>query len=412
MTELTETKPSLSTLPVNRLNLLLIGALVVQVIIAAIVFWPRGAATAGEPLLGDVASDDVTALTITNAEGETLTLVKEGEEWVLPDAGNFPALTQNVTELLDKLVAIESGRLVARTAESHARLQVAEDDFVNKVELTTGDGTETLYVGSAPNTGATNVRLGGQNNTYLTNQVNSWELNIQPSSWIDALYFSVTSNNVSRLELQNAQGTFTFERSLGEDDTPGDWALAQLGEDQALDQSTVTTLLSRVNNLRMVEPVGTEMQPEYGLDEPLSVVTLTEVDDEGTETVHTLHVGAQDSDGNYYVQSAGSEYVVLVASFTGDALNEQTLDDFVAQPPATEEGSEDGAATDESTGAEDAAFPTLEGAEPEEAAPASVDDAGAPSDEDSPAAETGATDSESAEPGESEASESEPDNGS
>jgi len=354
MTEMSATETNSSTflenLPISRFNQILVGVLLVQVLIAIIVFWPSGTAAVGEPLLGDLTADEVTQLTFTDADGNGVTLARRGDEWVLPEAGDYPALAANVTEVIDGLLAVSGDRLVTRTTDSHARLQVAEDEFVRRVELTTDEGTQTLYVGSAPSAGATHLRLADENETYLTNQINSFDLGTRVSSWIDTLYFNVPRDDVTRIELANANGEFVFTRELGEDGTSSEWTLADLGEGEELDTSTVSTLLTRVSDIRMVEPVGTESQPEYGLSQPLATVTLTTVNDEGTEETHTLTFGAQDDASNYYMQASNSDYIVRVANFTGDELTQKTRAGFLREPETSEETDESGDAGAPDTG--------------------------------------------------------------
>lgn len=368
MTELSATETNTTSFgnnwPISRFNQLLIGVLIVQIAIAVIVFWPRGSVATGELLLGELAVEDVSQIVLSDGNDNAVTLAQRDGEWVLASAGDYPAKSDDITAQLEKLLALNTDRLVARTADSHKRLQVAEADYVRKIELTTPDGVQTLYIGSSPGAGATHVRLDGQNETYLTSQINTFELRTQPSGWINTLYFSVPRDDITRIELENANGTFVFERTLDEEGEPGEWSMTDLAEGETLDTSTVSTLLTRVSELRMVEPVGVEAQPEYGLDDPLVTVVLTAVDDEGEETTHTLSFGVQDSDSNYYVKSSDSEYIVRVSSFTGDALQEETREEFLVEPEteedeaaATDDAADD--ATDDATGdATDAAEDT------------------------------------------------------
>ncbi|MCB0212802.1 MAG: DUF4340 domain-containing protein [Anaerolineae bacterium] len=313
----------------NRLQQILLITLVVQIALAVWLFWPKPAAsqTSG-PLLGDIATDSVTALTISDSDN-TLTLAKKDDGWVLPDAGDFPVTAEQVTTLLDNIEKVQTNRLVTQTDTSHRRLQVAPDDFNRRLELTLSDGTtHDLYVGSSAGAGATHVRADSQPEVYLTGDINAFDINPQASSWIDTLYFTVPQTTTTQLTLENGNGTFEFVKD-GEN-----WTMSDLAEDETFNQNAFTTMLNQLISVRMTEPIGTEAQADFGLDKPQATVTLGT-----TAETYTLMVGAknpEDSD-DYVFKASNSPYYVRISSFTGDNLINKTRADFL-EAPAEEEG--------------------------------------------------------------------------
>jgi hypothetical protein len=146
--------------------------MLLQVALIAYLFWPsQDSTTGGEVLLPGVSADGVTAITITDENGTSVSFNKEGATWTLADSDGYPANSQKIAEALGKLTAINSDRLVTRTAGSHGRLQVAEGDYLRKVDITTASGTQTLYLGSSAGASTTHVRAAGNDATYLTNEV-------------------------------------------------------------------------------------------------------------------------------------------------------------------------------------------------------------------------------------------------
>jgi hypothetical protein len=141
----------------TRLNQILIGVLIAQLTVAALVLLPRTLSSQTEPgaLLPELGVDTVTALTITSGEGESLTLAKEDGAWVLASAGSYPTVEGKVATFLEKAIAIQTSRLVTETPGSHKRLEVAGDDFQRLVEVETDDGKAyRFYIGSSPSFGA------------------------------------------------------------------------------------------------------------------------------------------------------------------------------------------------------------------------------------------------------------------
>jgi len=64
----------------NRLVQVLAALLVVQLILVGVMYFPKGqTTTGGAPLLGDLSAGAITAITVTNEKGETISLEKQGD---------------------------------------------------------------------------------------------------------------------------------------------------------------------------------------------------------------------------------------------------------------------------------------------------------------------------------------------
>jgi hypothetical protein len=126
--------------------------------------------------------------------------------------------------------------------------------------------------------------------------------------------------------LQNANGTFDFVK-----DAANLWTLKGLSSTEKPNTDAVATLLSRLNSIQLLKPLGKEAKPEYGLDKPGAVVTAVVSDTGGLKT-YTLRVGAKDASGNYTIISSESPYYVQVAGFNVDQFETQTRAQFLAAP--------------------------------------------------------------------------------
>jgi len=317
----------------KRHNQILAGILVIQVLLSVVVFWPRStSAVESEPLFPDLESDDIVALTITDAEDNTIALRQVTGNWVLPNADNYPAQEDNITTVLDKIAGLTTDRLVTRTDASHKQLQVAPDDFVRRIEFEGADGTrQTLYLGSSPSYGATHFRLDGQSETYLTSDITTWETNATASSWIDTTYVNIPQADVITMTLENANGTFVFTK-----DEEGNWTMDGLTADETLAETRLTATVRQAVFVNMTEPLGREARAAYGMDAPNAVATV-----ETADKVATLRVGALDADTNTYVViSSESPYYVRVAEYLVQNLVGNTRDDFI-EMPATPTPAED-----------------------------------------------------------------------
>jgi len=310
----------------KRHNQILAGILIIQIVICTMVFWPKSAVTnTNEPVFSDVQAEDIVAMTILDADGNSVALRRIVGEWVLPDADDYPAEADKIGELLDKIVGLTTERLVTRTDASHQRLQVAAGDFVRRVDLEMKDGaTRTLFLGSSPNYGATHFRLEGQSETYLTSDISAWEVSGKASGWIDTAYLRVPQDDIVGMTLENPNGVLTFVK-----DDQGVWTMIGLAPDENADDAKITALLQRAASVSMIAPLGKTDLDAYGMEVPNAVVTL-----KTSERTVSLRVGARDpSDDSYVVISSESSYYVSVAEYGVADLVEKSYDDFLLVLP-------------------------------------------------------------------------------
>lgn len=318
----------------SKLNVALLSVLVLQFIIGVVVFWSSGSATAsGEPLLGELEVANVISVTITDPSDDEIRLERNGDGWTIAGTDGFPITASKIEDLLIELTSATSDRLVTQTAASHKRLQVAPDDFAKRVTLSTDSGGETIYIGSSAGAGATHIRVDGQNEAYLAGDVNAFEYNTRAASWVETLYSEVERDQVAAITLENANGTFSFEREISteEDSTPGAWIMVDLAEGEELNESAVTSLLGQIASVRLAAPLGKTAQDTYGVAEPQATTRISLQGPEG-ESIVKLLVGAQDQESNnYYFKSSLSEHYVEISSFTGNQLLDKSRADFLVE---------------------------------------------------------------------------------
>lgn len=315
----------------SRTNQILAAVLAVQIVLVAVVFWPRPAASVadGESLFAGLEAEQITQLTISDATGKHVKFAKETGNWVLPEADDYPCQANKVPEFLEKIVALKTNRLVTQTSASHKRLKVADADFERRIELELADGTtHLLCLGSSPSYGATHVRAEGQDEVYLASLSPS-DAGVNASNWVDTLYFSVAQDQIVALTLENENGRFEFEK-----DDDGTWTMKDLAADETLNENNVRSLASRPASVRMLRPLGKTEQDDYGLKEPNAVVTVETRDGEGNTKSYTIRVGAKsEEDNSYVVISSESPYYVRVFNYTVKDFVERTRDDFLELPP-------------------------------------------------------------------------------
>lgn len=317
----------------TRFQRILAIILVLQISLSAFVLWPRTSAAAETvTLFPGIETADIESLILADNTGQRVELQRLASGWTLANSDDFPADSAKIEALLAKITALQTSRLVTQSAASHKRLQVDEDDFVRRVEMTLKDGpVQSFFVGSSPNPSATHIRRSDQDETYLVTDLASWEVGATAQSWIDAAYVNLNREEITRIILENAHGSFQFDKQP--DDT---WTMLGLTEDETLYMDNFNPILNQTVGLRMVAPLGLEDKPEYGLADPLAKITITSVSAEDNSTTsRVLRIGAQLAEGtDYAAKWSESSYYVRVAEFSVQDLINRTRDELI-QPPAT-----------------------------------------------------------------------------
>ena len=108
----------------NRTQQILTGVLVVQIVLAVFLLWPEPAKVEGVSLLGGITADQITSFTIYDATGGEVTVEKSGDAWIIANTEDFPANSDTISTILENLVQVKTGRTVATSSESNARLKV------------------------------------------------------------------------------------------------------------------------------------------------------------------------------------------------------------------------------------------------------------------------------------------------
>ncbi len=325
-------------------NTILIIIALVQIVLIGFIYFPRFFPAKSEiGNLLNIKVNDIIGLEISDGE-EQINLARDGDNWVLPEAGDFPVELDKLDPLLDKLVDLKTVDLIADNKVSHKRLEVVDDEFVRKVTLRLKGGKNaTLLIGSSSAANATHVRLKSKNAVYLSRDLRSHDANVGASSWIDTQYFDIESDDVVSLELKNEHGNFNFGK------ISDNWEL--IDSEEEVDKSALSSLVRKASSIRMVRPLGKETKEEYGLDEPkaiVSIVTRAELEpekpEESTEEsepeppepefeeqTYTLTIGNELDDG-FVVKTSESEYYVVVSNFNASDFVEKKQEDLTVEP--------------------------------------------------------------------------------
>ncbi len=274
----------------TKLNQFLGVALVGQLLLVGFAWMPRASETSESRDLvpTDAASLDKITIYGRTARDEVpeapTVLVRDGTTWKIASTFDYPAdpeLLEPLFEAIDSLVARTP---VATQAYSHAALDVADEQHMNKFEIVSGENTTTLFLGAAEGKAA-HVRLDGEDDVYKVRGFSVAGLPYRANRIFDRDFLKIPVVDVTSLSIERP-GQPPVRLAVTESDG---WTMEGLPEGRVLDQPKTRDFVRTSTNLRMLEPHGTEVTADMGFDQGI-VVSFT-TDDDGTTTSHQYVVG-------------------------------------------------------------------------------------------------------------------------
>ena len=314
----------------SKKNTLLFVLLVVQAALIAFLYRPgQQTAPVAANLFKGLTPEQLTAMTITDDQGKSLTVVKK-EGWRL-SSGDYPADQAKIEGLIKKLADMKSSRLVSQTKGGHGRLKVADTDFNRKVELSAGDKKTVFFLGTAPSAKSIHLRLAEAKEVYQVNDLSAWEVQADNESWWQTKYLSQAADKISGLTIANAAGTI----ELVSDGKKG-WQLKG-SQETALDAKRVETLVNSVSEITIASYLPKDFTPK---GKPLATLTY-----QGKDGATTLQVWPKDKaeDGDQVIKASSSPFYAKVKDYVVKEALEIKLDGLKAKPVA--EGKEEAGPT-------------------------------------------------------------------
>jgi hypothetical protein len=305
---------------------LLGGLLIVQLLVVG---WLNIAGETPQPdgVLLDMDAAAVTRLSVTDADGATITMVKQSAGWQLESGA--AADEAKILAVLERLTAMRGLWPVASTSGSQSRFEVSEDAFQRRLVLTAeGRGDATVLLGSSPGYRRIHARNTSSEDIFSV-EFATYEVPVDAGEWLDKT--QLQASEINGLILRDA------------------WTLTASGEDWLLDGVRVAAedLVRRVAELRLI---GSFDGDETSLGEPRELAVTAAGDD------YTLTFRHDAEADEYVVSSSRVPGQFTVASYIAEQIlvsTEMLLAETTdGGAEASEDASENFVELDESAGPE------------------------------------------------------------
>lgn len=277
------------------------------------------------PLFPNFNQEQVTKIEII-ADGETTTLSKQNDDWVVASMDNYPADSEGLSELLSKVAAFKNTQLVSNNPEKQAEFEVDSTGVEAKLMDANGTLLAHLFVGkTTPGFLSSYVRAADTNEVYVAQGYLQSVFNKGDRTWKDRTIFDFNKGLLTQLNISSPEETVELRL-----DANGTWQMLKPIA-AAVKQTEIDSLLTTFSDLDTDDfAEATDDLGEYGLDIPQS--TISAVRNDGTTA--TLHIGKEE-DGKLYVKRADTETVFRLFKSNVDRLIKKS-DTLKAEDPPPE----------------------------------------------------------------------------
>lgn len=317
--------------------------------------------TPGTPLLAFEA-DAVERLTISDADGQSVTLARADEGWRLPDAGDFPADTAKVDGLLADLASAEQGAAIATSDTAAERFRVSDDAYERKIVLERESGDPaTVYLGTSQGTRQVHVRRADQDGVHRI-AFSTWRAPADRADWLDKTALQIDPAEIASLKWNGIMLEQVASESNGsESEDQGETDANAVGTTtwQATGTSVtdppadaVNALTDQLSRIRINGLVPQEDSDAY----QTAALALDIVLEDGTTRTYTLLKGGDDT--SYAVRSSTLPGLMTVSASTAEAIVEAAADPALTgaeTPPEESSPADNSEATPQENASADAA---------------------------------------------------------
>lgn len=249
----------------SKLNIALLVLLVIQVILVGLMYTgpDEAKATPSGPWV-QLDANTLSQVTINDADGNSVTLKRVDNDWLVPAKFDFPVDQQRLQHLLQSLDAARPDLPVAVSTQARTRFHVGKGKFERHLVFKSDQGTVAdLYLGKSAGAGRLYARLAGKD-AIQNVRLALWRASANASDWLDKTFLQPNLGQQQQIVLPDV--TLIHGGSL--------WHPEALADDRLPDPDKIATLIQRLRNLRWDKLVGTTADVRLA-PQPTFVMTLT-----------------------------------------------------------------------------------------------------------------------------------------
>ena len=244
------------------------------------------------------------------AKGDTTTLIKQDDKWLVTSMDNYPADMEAIDELFTKVTEFDNANKVSDNPEKQAEFQVDSSGVEAKLMDANEKLIAHLFVGkNTPGFLSSYVRAADSKDVYIAKGYLQGVFDKSTRTWKDRTIFNFNKGIVTQINITSPEES--VELML---DAENKWQMLKPTA-AAVVQNEIENLLNSLSQLKTDDFAEAKELSEYGLDSPTSSISAI-LNDGSTKT---LHIGNEDG-GKLYVKSEEKEQVFRLFKSNVDNL--------------------------------------------------------------------------------------------
>jgi hypothetical protein len=247
---------------------------------------------------------------------EHIVLVKKGDEdWDLAEPKQAKANASNVKSMIDDLKRLEVTELIDASKDSYAKYKVSDDKALHSVFYKGKDVALDAFFGEDGSRGQM-TRLAGKDGVFAVKGYSSYLFNKDAKSWRDKTILKFEEKDVTKVALDNENGSFTFEKSGDDWKAKHAKPKGTASDLEKFDKSKLESLVRAYKALSAADFGDDKTPADTGLAEPKATLTFDAKD--GSK--YTILGGTTAEGSNRWVKKQGVEEIFSISSWAGDWL--------------------------------------------------------------------------------------------
>ena len=274
-------------------------------------------------LLISIGNIEIDQLTITNAQGEQVNLLKKGGSWIIPIDGDFPADQEKVENFLQRLLELQRGLPIGTTPAALHRFMVEENNFERRIALKSNEKLiAEIFLGTSPRARMAHARSSTDASVFEI-KLATYEVPVKSEEWQDERVVQVPYPDIDAIDVP---GVISLVRNRSPDagtstntdtaPTTELWGSVELGPGESIQQDSADTLARSISVLRVIDVLGKEMKPIYELTPPQLTLIVKTIND--ATVVYEL--GAIEGEDDYVLKASTRPEYFQVPSYLGKSL--------------------------------------------------------------------------------------------
>jgi hypothetical protein len=291
---------------------LLGGALVILVMIYFLMQKSEPVVEPGQAFV-QADSAQITQLTVQFTD-DTVTLVKEGESWVIQDGGrNYPANATNVGRALQRFNQMTRQAMITKKADRLAEFQLDDSNAV-RVTFTQNGKAETILLGKAgPSFQTMYARRDGSDEVWEISGNHTSSFKRKAGDWRDKTITKLTMDDVTKLEFRYPTETITAVKA----DTT--WHISDGKTEFDAPNNLVERVTRLLSSMNAVEFVDTLPDADFATPDMQLLATLN------TGETIDLKLKKKD-DEQYFIRKNGALSDFVIYNSTANVLMKKAGD--------------------------------------------------------------------------------------